>query len=127
MEVNYTQTITDSDIKSFACISGDRNPVHMDDNYANSSPFKGRIAHGMMILSYFSALLGNRLPGPGCVYVSQTINFMKPIYIGDTINVSIKVTGLDIKRRRVFLSTICTANDKKVIDGEAEVYIPKVR
>jgi 3-hydroxybutyryl-CoA dehydratase len=124
MEFSYSQTITDSDIKAFAGVSGDRNPVHMDEIYANKSRFKRRIAHGLMSASYFSALFGMRFPGPGCVYVSQSLKFLRPVYIGDTVTATIKVYGVDVVNRRVLFKTLCKVSNKKVIDGEAEIYIP---
>ncbi|CUU92085.1 MaoC family dehydratase [Campylobacter hyointestinalis] len=82
MKATYSQTITDTDVKAFAGISGDRNPVHLDEIYAQNSRYKKRIAHGLISVSYFSALFGTRLPGEGCVYASQTLNFKRPIYVG---------------------------------------------
>lgn len=125
MSESYSQTITDADIKSFAGISGDRNPVHMDDEYAKTSQFKKRIAHGMISSSFFSALFGTRLPGPGCVYVKQDLVFRKPVYIGDTIIASVTVSNIDLNKRRVFFSTICKVENKIVISGKAELYIPE--
>ena len=124
MEVSYSQTITDSDVKAFSGISGDKNPVHMDEEYASKSRYKRRIAHGMMSAGYFSALFGTKLPGEGCVYVSQSLNFKRPVYIGDTIIAIIIVKEIDIKKKRVFFNTICKVKNKVVIDGEAEIYVP---
>lgn len=121
---SYSQTITDADIKSFAGISGDYNPVHMSDEYAEQSRFKKRIAHGMISSSFFSALFGTKLPGPGCVYVQQNLNFKRPVYIGDTVTASITVTKIDYDNRRVFFDTVCKVRKKIVIDGIAELYIP---
>ncbi|KIM12222.1 MAG: acyl dehydratase [Sulfurovum sp. FS08-3] len=125
MEVSYSQTITDADVKVFAGISGDRNPVHMDDEYAQNSRFKKRIAHGMMSASYFSALFGTKIPGEGCVYVAQSLQFKRPVYIGDTVVATVIVTKVDLEKRRVFFRTTCKVNSKIVIDGEAELYVPK--
>jgi len=124
MEVSYSQTITDSDIKSFAGISGDRNPVHLDEVYAENSRYKKRIAHGLMTASFFSALFGTKLPGEGCVYVEQSLKFKRPVYIGDTVIATVKVTHVDQIKRRVFFRTTCTVNNKIVTDGEAELYVP---
>ncbi len=120
----YSQTITDADIRAFAGISGDNNPVHMSDEYAERSFFKKRIAHGMLSVSYFSALFGTRLPGPGCVYVSQSLKFRSPVYIGDTVNAVVKVSKININRRRVFFHTTCSVSGRIVIDGEAEIFVP---
>ena len=124
MEVSYSQTITDADVKTFAGISGDNNPVHMNDEYAKNSRFKKRIAHGLMSASYFSSLFGTKLPGEGCVYVSQTLQFKKPVYLGDTVTATVIVTKIDLHKRRVFFRTLCKVRNKIVIDGEAELYVP---
>lgn len=125
MSFSYSQTITDADIKSFAGVSGDRNPVHMDEEYAEKSRFKKRIAHGLMSASYFSAIFGTKFPGPGCVYVSQSLNFLRPVYIGDTVNAITVVKAVDLRKRRVFFDTVCKVKNKNVITGEAEIYIPE--
>jgi len=124
MSASYSQTITDADIKSFAAISGDNNPVHMDDVYAKNSRFKKRIAHGLLSASFFSALFGTKLPGKGCVYVSQTLNFRRPVYLGDTITAIIIIKSINKEKKRVFFETICKANSKVVIDGSSEIFIP---
>lgn len=125
MSASYSQTISDSDIKSFAGISGDRNPVHMDKEYAENSRFKKRIAHGMISSSFFSALFGTKLPGEGCVYVSQTLKFRKPVYIDDTVTATVVIERIDTEKRRVFFNTFCKVGRHKVITGEAEIYIPE--
>ena len=124
MAVSYSQTVTDADIKAFAGISGDNNPVHMDQEYACESQFGKRIAHGLMSASYFSALFGTKLPGPGCVYVEQNLKFLRPVFIGDTVTASVYVTEVDKNKRRVFFKTICEVSGKKVITGKAEIYVP---
>jgi len=124
-QISYSQTITDSDIKCFAGISGDHNPVHVDEVYASNSRFGKRIAHGLMSAGFFSALFGTKLPGPGCVYVEQTLKFLRPVFIGDTVTASVEVTNIDAKKRRVFFKTICTVMNKKVITGQAEIYVPE--
>lgn len=124
MKASYSQTITDTDIKAFAGISGDRNPVHMDEEYASNSRYKKRIAHGLMTASYFSALFGTKIPGEGCVYVSQTLNFKKPVYVGDTVTATVEVFNVDLEKFRVFFRTICRVKQRIVTDGVAEIYIP---
>ena len=124
MEVSYSQTVTDADVKNFAGISGDNNPVHMCDEYAEQSRFKKRIAHGLMSASYFSALFGSKFPGPGCVYVSQLLLFKKPVYLNDTVTATVTVKEVNVEKRRVFFKTVCTVKNKIVIDGEAELYVP---
>jgi 3-hydroxybutyryl-CoA dehydratase len=102
MSVSYSQTITDSDVKAFAGISGDRNPVHLDEEYAENSRYKKRIAHGLMTASYFSALFGTKIPGEGCVYISQLLNFKRPVYLGDTVTATVEVTSVDLAKKRFF-------------------------
>lgn len=125
MSESYSQTISEADVKAYAGISGDRNPVHMDDEYAEKSRYKKRIAHGMISSSFFSALFGTKLPGPGCVYVNQSLNFKRPVYIGDTVTAIITVTKIDEIKSRVYFDTVCKVKNKVVIDSEAELYIPK--
>ena len=124
MTAQYSQTITDADIKAFAGLSGDHNPVHVDEVYASESRFKRRIAHGLMSAGFFSALFGTKLPGPGCVYVSQTLNFKRPVYINDTVTATVTVTDINPTDRRVFFETVCTVSRKIVISGSAEIYVP---
>jgi len=125
MEVSYSQTVTDSDIKAFSGVSGDKNPVHMDELYAASSRYKKRIAHGLMSASYFSALFGTKLPGEGCVYVAQSLQFKRPVYLGDTVTATVIVSSFDTTKRRVFFRTLCKVKNKIVIDGEAELFVPQ--
>jgi 3-hydroxybutyryl-CoA dehydratase len=124
MSASYSQTITESDIKAFAGISGDRNPVHVDQVYAENSRYKRRIAHGMISSSFFSALFGTKLPGEGCVYVSQSLDFKRPVYIGDTVIARVVVKSIDIDKKRIFFDTTCKVKNRIVISGEAEIYIP---
>lgn len=124
MSVSYSQTITDADVKQFAGISGDHNPVHVDEVFAESSRFKKRIAHGLISGSFFSALFGTKLPGPGCVYVSQSFHFKRPVYLGDTVTAIATVTKIDPDKRRAFFDTVCKVKNKTVIDGAAELYVP---
>lgn len=125
MSASYSQTITDYDIRAFAGLSGDRNPVHLDDNYAAESRFKQRIAHGMISSSFFSALFGTKLPGEGCVYVSQELNFRRPVYIGDTVTAVVEITAIDTEKRKVYFDTYCKVKKSKVITGTAVIYMPE--
>ena len=125
MSESYSQTITDADVKAFSGISGDKNPVHMDKDYAEKSRYKKRIAHGLLSSSFFSALFGTKLPGEGCVYVAQNLQFKRPVYLDDTIKATITVTDINIEKRRVFFDTTCFVKNKKVITGTAELYMPK--
>lgn len=124
MSESYSQTISDADIKTYAGMSGDRNPVHMCEEYATNSRFKRRIAHGMISSGFFSAIFGTKLPGEGCVYVNQSLDFKRPVYLDDTVLATVTVTDIDIKKRRVFFDTVCTVKNKTVISGVAELYLP---
>jgi 3-hydroxybutyryl-CoA dehydratase len=120
----FAKTITESDILLFAAVSGDNNPVHLDAEAAASSFFGERVAHGMLTASLISGLLGTKLPGPGAVYVSQTLHFRAPVRIGQTVAATAEVTALDPDRRRATLRTRCTAAGVVVLEGEAVVMLP---
>jgi len=117
--------VTEADIAAFAAVSGDTNPLHMDETYAATTQFKGRIAHGMLGASYLSALLGNDLPGPGSVYLSQNLRFRRPIRIGDVVTSRVRVTAIDEDKARVTLETTCLVDDKTAVDGEAVVMVAR--
>ncbi|EFH83463.1 MaoC family dehydratase [Ktedonobacter racemifer] len=120
--VTRTRTITDQDIVRFAEVSGDTNPVHLDEAYAAQSRFGRRIAHGFLTGSMISALIGTELPGPGSIYLGQTLKFSAPVYIGDTITVSVEVTKVRVDKGLVFLQTDCINQDgARVLTGEATV------
>ncbi len=121
----FGRTVTEADIAAFAGVSGDTNPIHLHDGFARTTRFGQRIAHGMLSGSYISTVIGTKLPGPGAVYISQTMNFMAPVIIGDTITAVATITSIDEKRRRVTLKTQCLNGDKVVIDGEAIVLVPR--
>lgn len=125
MTASCSQLITDAGVVIFSGISGDKNPVHLSDDYARQSRYKRRIAHGMLSASLFSGIFGTKLPGTGCVYVSQTLSFLKPVYIGDTVAATVTVTAIDLKTRRVKFLTDCKVRKKTVIKGEAVIYIPE--
>ena len=123
MVETYEKIITESDVEAFANLSGDHNPVHLDENFAKKTIFKKRIAHGLMSASFFSGIFGMKLPGYGSIYVSQSLRFSKPVYIGDKVIAKVEITKIDILKSRVFFKTSCSVEGKKVIDGEAEIYI----
>lgn len=116
-----TYTVTDEAIVKFAEVSGDDNPVHLDQAYAETTQFGGRIAHGMLSAGYISAVIGTRLPGQGAIYLSQSLRFKRPVKIGDQVVAKATITGLDAERGRVTLETVCTVGGKPVIEGEALV------
>jgi 3-hydroxybutyryl-CoA dehydratase len=120
-----SQVVGAGDIEAFAAVSGDRNPVHLDDSYASTTPFGERIAHGMLSAAYISAVLGTQLPGPGAIYLNQSLRFRRPVKVGDAVTAKVTVTGLDEKRGHVTLETVCLVNGKAVLDGEALVIAPK--
>lgn len=120
-----TKTITDADIRGFADIVDDHNPIHLDEDYAAQTPFKKRIAHGMLVASIISAALANDLPGPGTVYLGQEVKFKKPVYIGDTITATVTVTAYREERKIATLSTQITNQEGMVvIEGQATVIAP---
>lgn len=114
-----------ADIEAFAQVSGDTNPVHLDEAYAKTTTFGGRIAHGMLSAAYISAVLGTQLPGPGAIYLSQSMRFRRPVKIGDEVTARVTVKALDEKRGHVTLETVCLVGGKAVLDGEALVMAPK--
>jgi 3-hydroxybutyryl-CoA dehydratase len=118
-------TVTEADIAAFAAVSGDTNPLHLDEAYAATTTFKGRIAHGMLGASYISAILGNDLPGPGSVYLNQSLRFRRPIRIGDVVTARVSVVAIDAEKARVTLETLCLVDDKAAIDGEAVVMVER--
>lgn len=124
MTALYTRTITDADIVLFAGISGDHNPLHLDDEFARDSMFEGRVAHGLLTASLISAVLGTKLPGPGAVYISQSLNFRAPVRIGDTVEARATVREIAPEKRRVTLDTVCTVGETVVVDGNAVVMVP---
>jgi len=124
MSASYSQTITDYDVKAFAGISGDHNPIHVDDEYAEKSRFKRRIAHGFHSASFFSSIFGTQLPGKGCVYASQTLKFKRPVHLGDTVTASVTVKSIDVGARIVEFDTVCKVKNKVVTIGVAEIFIP---
>ena len=125
MTAVYSRTVTDADVVLFAGISGDSNPVHLDNEYAKDTQFKGRIAHGMLTASFISTVLGTKLPGPGCIYVSQNLKFRAPVRIGDTVRSRVTVTDIDKDKGRVTLETNCTVGDVVVISGEAILMVQR--
>jgi 3-hydroxybutyryl-CoA dehydratase len=109
----------------FAGISGDNNPVHINEEFASETMFSGRIAHGMLTAAFVSTVLGMKLPGPGAIYMSQTLRFKAPVRAGDTLNVRATVVDLVPEKRRATLSTVITVGNKVVLEGEAVVIVPQ--
>lgn len=121
---SYRRTVSASDVVGFAEISGDRNPIHLSEHFAARTPFKSRIAHGLYTASLISAVLGTRLPGPGAVYLSQTLKFKAPVHIDDVVDVVVEVMELIPQKNRARLSCTCQVGDTVVLEGEALVMVP---
>ena len=120
----FAKTITDADITGFAGVSGDTNPLHLNHEFASGTIFKGRVAHGMLTASLISTVIGTKLPGPGCIYVSQNLRFRAPVRTGDTVTATCTVTKLIPEKRLIELSTMCTVADKPVVEGDATILVP---
>src|SRR5262245_17953570 len=121
MSETLAKTVAAEDVVGFAQVTGDRNPIHLSEHFAAKTPFRTRIAHGLYTASLISAVLGTRLPGPGAVYISQTLNFRAPVKIGDTVDVIVTVAELVPEKKRARLSCLCRVGDEVVLDGEAWV------
>lgn len=119
----FSKTVTEADLVLYAGVTGDTNPVHLDEEYAATTMFKGRIAHGMLSAGFISAVLGAKMPGPGAIYVSQQLKFKAPVRIGDTVTARCTVKDINAERRRVTLETLCLVKDKIVVDGEAVMMV----
>ena len=124
MAATYRHTLTDHDVQVFADLTGDHNPLHLDEDFARTTRFKGRIVHGMLTASFFSTALAI-LPGPGTIYLSQSLRFRAPVRIGDTVEAVVTVAEIVPEKGRVLLATVCRVGDNIVLDGEALALVPK--
>lgn len=122
--VEYVKTVTPEDVQSFANITGDTNPVHLDAEYAAQTSFGQPIAHGMLSAGFISAAIGTQLPGPGCIYLDQSLKFRGPVFIGQQVLTRITVVDINQRRKRVTLKTECLCEGKLVVTGEATVMMP---
>ena len=118
-EASFSKTITEADVVLFAGITGDLNPVHINEEFAKTTMFEGRIVHGILSVGLISTVLGMRLPGPGCIYVSQNVRFKRPVRIGDTVTARARITALSAEKRLVTMETVCLVDGKEVLVGEA--------
>lgn len=118
------KTVTEADVVLFAGVTGDFNPAHIDEEYAQESMFKGRIAHGMMSAGFISAVLAMKLPGPGTIYLGQTLQFKAPVRIGDTVTATVTVTEINVEKKIVKLDTVCTVAGKPVVKGDCTMMKP---
>jgi 3-hydroxybutyryl-CoA dehydratase len=123
MESTIEKTVTIEDIKRFAEVSGDFNPVHLDEEFAKKTIFKGRIAHGFLIASFISTIIATELPGPGSIYLKQSLKFLAPVYINEKILVKVRIIEIYIEKSKVKLITECFKNKTLVLTGEAEILI----
>jgi 3-hydroxybutyryl-CoA dehydratase len=124
MTASYAKTVTEADVVLFAGVSGDNNPVHMNEEFAKETMFQGRIAHGMLSASFISTVLGTKLPGPGCIYLSQNLKFRAPVRSGDTVSATATITDIVREKKRVVMQTVCSVRNQIVIEGEAIVMVP---
>ncbi len=125
MTAVFSKTVTEADIVLFAGVSGDTNPVHLDEEFAKTTLFKGRIAHGMLSAGFISAVFGTKLPGPGCIYMSQSLKFKAPVRIGDTVVARVTATAVDREKGRATFTTTAHVGTTLVMDGEAQLLVPK--
>ena len=124
MTDSFEKEITDTDIIAFAGITGDTNPIHLNEEFASETMFKGRIAHGMLTASFISTVIGTKMPGPGCIYVSQNLRFKAPVRIGAKVNARCTVTKLIPEKHFVEMSTVCMVKGTQVLVGEAIIFVP---
>jgi 3-hydroxybutyryl-CoA dehydratase len=124
MEASLVHQVTEHDLNTFAALTGDRNPIHLDESFALNTIFKGRIAHGMLTATFISAILGTQLPGPGAIYISQTLNFRAPVRIGDEVTASARIAELFPEKKRVLFSCDCRVAGKAVLEGDALLLVP---
>ncbi|MBO6730149.1 MAG: MaoC family dehydratase [Maricaulis sp.] len=131
MEIGHcaeaVRVVTEEDLELFAKVSGDYNPVHMDEEFARKTPFRGRIAHGALIASFISGVLGNQLPGPGAIFLGLNMRFALPTRIGDEVTTRVTVKSVDLKSRKAVMDCVCMAEGKELMRAEAEVMVRKRR
>ncbi|MCC4276097.1 MaoC family dehydratase [Marinomonas communis] len=124
LSASFEKIVTEQDVQTFAQVTGDTNPVHLDADYAATTSFEKPIAHGMLTAGFISAAIGTKLPGPGCIYLEQSLKFRAPVFIGATVTTTVTVKELNERRRRAVLETVCTVEGKKVVTGEATIMLP---
>lgn len=124
MTAVFAKTVTEADIVLFAGISGDINPVHLNHEFATETMFEGRIAHGMLTAGFISTVIGTKLPGPGAIYLKQSLNFKAPVRAGDTVRARVTIKEIFPEKRRIVMDTVATVGEKVVLDGEAMILVP---
>jgi 3-hydroxybutyryl-CoA dehydratase len=125
MSRSYAKTVTEADILMFAAASGDMNAVHLNQEFAEHTTFHGRIAHGLLTAGIVSACIGNKLPGLGTIYLSQSLRFKAPVHPGETVRAIVTVKSIDVAKNRVVLDTVCQVHGNTVLEGEATVLAPR--
>lgn len=120
-----TRVASGAVVEAFAELTGDVNPIHLDEAYARTTSFGGRIAHGALAAAYISAVIGTRLPGPGVVYLTQNLRFRRPVRLGDSVTARVTIKTLYLQRAHAILATSCEVNGKVVVDGEALIMVPR--
>ena len=125
MSESSEHVITEEAVQTFAEVSGDFNPLHMDEEYAKGTIFKGRVAHGALTASFISGILGNQLPGPGAIFTDLAMQFKRPVRIGDTVVATAEISAKEEKGSRITLAVVCRVNGKPVVEGEAKVVAPR--
>jgi len=123
MSATMSRTITDTDMRNFSGVSGDTNPMHLNEEFARATPFGGTIVFGMLTASLISAVVGTKLPGPGCIYMNQTLKFLAPVHVGETVYAVVTVKQLTPGKNHVLLETKCYVHEKPVIEGEALIKV----
>ena len=124
MSASYERVVTTTDIEAFAAVSGDHNPVHLDEEFAKTTRFKGRIAHGLLSASFISTAIASKLPGPGSIYLGQNLSFKRPVRPGEKVEARVTVTAVNLEKGQATLKTQCLVGETVVIDGEAIVLAP---
>jgi 3-hydroxybutyryl-CoA dehydratase len=124
MSAVFGRTVTDADIALFAGVSGDTNPLHLNQEFASTTIFKGCIAHGLLSAAYISTVIGTKLPGPGAIYISQSLNFKAPVRAGDTVVAKVTIAEVMAAKKRIRLDCVCTVGKKVVLDGDALIMVP---
>ena len=124
MSESFSKTVSEADIQKFGEVSGDMNPAHFDEEWAKTTPFKTRIAHGVLSASYISTVLGMKMPGPGTIFMQLTTRFKAPVHIGDTVVATCTVREVNAEKRRIIFDCVCKVGDTTVVEGEAMVMAP---
>ena len=122
-KVKFFKTFRQEDVEKFSEISGDNNPVHLDVNYASKTIFKKRVVHGFLTASLISAAIGTKLPGPGSIYLNQSLKFLAPVFPDEEVIVELTIKNINLEKRRVIIDTTCICNNKEVLVGEAEILV----